>query len=201
MICKYAVIFCWKNVSSFCSAKATRIFSAKNIKILYIESAKTVNEMTLNELVKLTTLWTTGPWFLALHSERWAPSKEQLVPSLKSLVCSLVLRFYDPVNPVRSSRAQSVYLATLLLGRLSSLIGLLYCAHSFAKIWQLPFLNLWYDSAGFEPATSLSQSGFSTNSATLSFRGHRKPILTRISVKPMDAPRTCNSRNRKHYPR
>ena len=26
-----------------------------------IESAKTVNEMTLNELVKLTMLWTTGP--------------------------------------------------------------------------------------------------------------------------------------------
>ena len=55
-------MFCWKNVSSFCSAKATHIFSAKNIKILCIESAKTVNEMTLNELVKLTTLWTTGPW-------------------------------------------------------------------------------------------------------------------------------------------
>ena len=33
----------------------------KNIRILYIESAKIVNEMTLNELVKLTTLWTTGP--------------------------------------------------------------------------------------------------------------------------------------------
>ena len=30
-----------------CSAKATHIFSAKNIRILYIESAKTVNEMTL----------------------------------------------------------------------------------------------------------------------------------------------------------
>ena len=41
-------------MSSFCSAKATHIFSAKNIRILYIESAKTVNEMTLNELVKLT---------------------------------------------------------------------------------------------------------------------------------------------------
>ena len=54
--------FAEKNVSSFCSAKATHIFSAKNIRILYIESAKTVNEMTLNELVKLTTLWTTGPW-------------------------------------------------------------------------------------------------------------------------------------------
>ena len=55
--------FAEKNVSSFCSAKATHIFSAKNIRILYIESVKTVNEMTLNELVKLTTLWTTGPWF------------------------------------------------------------------------------------------------------------------------------------------
>ena len=41
--------------------QATLIFSAKNIRILYIESAKTVNEMTLNELVKLMTLWTTGP--------------------------------------------------------------------------------------------------------------------------------------------
>ena len=61
MIRKYAEIFCWKNVSSFCSAKATHIFSAKNIRILYIESAKTVNKMTLNKLVKLTTLWTTGP--------------------------------------------------------------------------------------------------------------------------------------------
>ena len=38
------------------------IFSAKNIRILYIESTEIVNEMTLNELVKLTTLWTTGPW-------------------------------------------------------------------------------------------------------------------------------------------
>ena len=64
MICKYAEIFCWKNVSSFCNAKATHIFSAKGIRILYIESAKTVNEMTLNKLVKLTTFWTTGPSIL-----------------------------------------------------------------------------------------------------------------------------------------
>ena len=48
--------FAEKNVSSFCSAKATHIFSAKNIRILYIEPAKTVKEMTLNELVKLMTL-------------------------------------------------------------------------------------------------------------------------------------------------
>ena len=36
--------------------KLLTFFSAKNIRILYIESAKTVNEMTLNEIVKLTTL-------------------------------------------------------------------------------------------------------------------------------------------------
>ena len=44
--------FAEKNVS----AKATHIFSAKNIRILHVESAKTVNEMTLNELVKLMML-------------------------------------------------------------------------------------------------------------------------------------------------
>ena len=52
------------STGSFCSAKATHIFPAKNIRILCIESAKTVNEMTLNELVKLTMLWTTGPWLV-----------------------------------------------------------------------------------------------------------------------------------------
>ena len=85
MIRKYAEIFCWKNVSCFCSAKATHIFSAKNIRILYIESAKTVNEMTLNELVKLTTLWTTGPW----------SSTASMAPSLlpKFLSRRLVFRF------------------------------------------------------------------------------------------------------------
>ena len=36
-------------MSSFCIAKATHIFSAKNFRKLYIESAKTVNEMTLND--------------------------------------------------------------------------------------------------------------------------------------------------------
>ena len=45
----------------FAVQKLLTFFSAKNIRILYIESTKTVNEMTLNELVKLTTLWTTRP--------------------------------------------------------------------------------------------------------------------------------------------
>ena len=68
---------CWNFLLKKCeySAKATHIFfQQKNIRILCIESAKTVNEMILNELVKLTTLWTTGPrgssFCCCLH-DRW----------------------------------------------------------------------------------------------------------------------------------
>ena len=50
---------------AFAVQKLLTFFSAKNIRILYIESAETVNEMTLNKLVKLTTLWTTGPRLLS----------------------------------------------------------------------------------------------------------------------------------------
>ena len=46
--------------------KLLTFFSAKNIRILYIESTKINNEMTLNELVKLTMLWTTGPCILPI---------------------------------------------------------------------------------------------------------------------------------------
>ena len=38
-------------------------------------------------------------------------------------VCLFVLGFYDPVNPVGSRQARSVYLTTRLLGRLSPLSG------------------------------------------------------------------------------
>ena len=49
---------------AFAVQKLLTFFSAKNIRLLYIESAKTVNEMTLNELVKQTMLWTSGPRML-----------------------------------------------------------------------------------------------------------------------------------------
>ena len=52
---------------AFAVQKLLTFFQQKKIKILYIESAKTVNEMTLNELVKLTTLWTTGPWSIVMN--------------------------------------------------------------------------------------------------------------------------------------
>ena len=39
------------------------------------------------------------------------------------LMILFVLRFYDPVNPMGSCRARSVYLTTRLLDRLSPLSG------------------------------------------------------------------------------
>ena len=47
---------------AFAVQKLLTFFQQKNISILCIESPKTINEMTLNEVVKLTMLWTTGPW-------------------------------------------------------------------------------------------------------------------------------------------
>ena len=51
-----------------------------------------------------------------------------------SKYCLFVLRFYGPVNPLVSCRAQSVYPTTHSLGRLSPLRVNQYCAHSFATV-------------------------------------------------------------------
>ena len=93
-----------------------------------------------------------------------------------------VLRFYGPVNPLVSCRAWSVYLTTLLRGRLSPLSSLPVCVHSFARNWQLLFLNQWKGGndhrkyfmiqspwknvanlAGVEPATSWAPVGRASN--------------------------------------
>ena len=42
---------------------------------------------------------------------------------MSTLICLFVLRFYDPVNPMGSCPAWSVYLTTRLLCRLSPLTG------------------------------------------------------------------------------
>ena len=49
---------------AFTFAKATRIFSAKNTYELDIVLTRTVNILTTNEPIKLTTLWTTELWLL-----------------------------------------------------------------------------------------------------------------------------------------
>ena len=46
---------------SFCSAKASLIFSTKNISVFGYKAVKHLTSWPLNELIKLTMLWTTGP--------------------------------------------------------------------------------------------------------------------------------------------
>ena len=52
-----------------------------------------------------------------------------------------VLRFYGPVNPLGSCRARSVYLSHVYWTGLILWAVNQYCVHSFARNWQLPFLN------------------------------------------------------------
>ena len=56
-------------MSSFCIWKSFSHFFSKNTCELDIVLTRTVNILTINELVKLTTLWTTGPWclFISLY--------------------------------------------------------------------------------------------------------------------------------------
>ena len=53
---------------AFAVQKLLTFFQQINNRIMYIESPKTVNEMTFNELVKLTTLWTIGPRMLRVNT-------------------------------------------------------------------------------------------------------------------------------------
>ena len=55
-------------------------------------------------------------------------------------VCLFVLRLYGPVNPMGSCRARSVYLILCWAGLVLSVVNQ-YCAHSFTRNCQLPFLN------------------------------------------------------------
>ena len=47
---------------AFAFAKATHIFFSKTTCELDIVLTRTVSILATNELVKLTMLWTTGPW-------------------------------------------------------------------------------------------------------------------------------------------
>ena len=66
MIIKYGIyanIFAEKNLIWVALAKATHIFFSKNTCEFGIVLPRSVHILTTNELVKLTTLWTTGPRF------------------------------------------------------------------------------------------------------------------------------------------
>ena len=58
----YMLILLLKKVSSFCICKSYSHFFSKSTCELEIVFTRTVNILTTYELVKLTMLWTTGPW-------------------------------------------------------------------------------------------------------------------------------------------
>ena len=90
--------------------KKTHLFSAKNIRILCtcIESAKIVNELTLNKLVKLTMLWTTGPWMSGKQCRPFYVGQQQhYAASDQSLHCLL-----RPVSPKTSGYYSTPYLCS-----------------------------------------------------------------------------------------
>ena len=82
---------------AFAMQKLLTFFQQKISEYCNIESAKTVNEMTLNELVKLTTLWTTGP--------RTHPKPTNSTENDNSSLTPLSLLFshtiYEPNSPER----------------------------------------------------------------------------------------------------
>ena len=68
----YANIFAEKKWVAFALAKATHnCFSKKNICELDIVLTRTVIILTTNELVKLTTFWTSEPRFLTTEKHQW----------------------------------------------------------------------------------------------------------------------------------
>ena len=75
---------------------------------------------------------------------QWVPTTYETQNQKKYLLTCRFrfrMRFYGPVNPTGSCRAWSVYLTSLLLGRLIPLSGLYIMHIFFARNWQLPFLN------------------------------------------------------------
>ena len=88
---------CWNFLLKKCECKSYSHCLAKNIRILCIESAKIVNEMALNELVKLTTLWTTGPRrFIVMASCSFVkPDQEVFFTSLFLLFIYLFIYLFN----------------------------------------------------------------------------------------------------------
>ena len=70
--------------------KLLTFFSAKNFRILYIESAKIVNEMALNELVKLTTLLNNWALLLTVPPNKLSKGSDRMANSVELGQSSLI---------------------------------------------------------------------------------------------------------------
>ena len=73
---------------AFAFSKATNIFFSKKTCELNIVLTRTVNILTTNELIKLTMLWTTGPWmFLEILNKEFGYYICKYPHELKMDVC------------------------------------------------------------------------------------------------------------------
>ena len=99
----------------FFAKKMWGAFAAKNISTLDCSHTRRLNESLTNDFVKLTMLWTTGPWLLRTYSSRSMSTvaHTEIVPQIL-FDCFEVLW---PVNTTKVMSSQSVNLSTLFLGR------------------------------------------------------------------------------------
>ena len=76
---------------SFCSAKAPHIFSAKNISTLDFRRTRRLNESLINDFVKLTMLWTTGPRLLQKKIVTSKQTNIQQNPNISPYIIPIVI--------------------------------------------------------------------------------------------------------------
>ena len=140
---------------AFAVQKLLTFFQQKNIRILYIEYSKTVNEMTLNELVKLTMLWTTEPWALV----DIVPSIYEPFQPKKQLTClTWIYHIMNSSNILRWNRCCLICIfsaVTLIYMSTTASEDFQKCWHQCWKnfqVWDLDFLDLSnFTLAGVNP--------------------------------------------------
>ena len=108
---------------SFCSAKASLIFSTKNICAFGYKAVKHLTSWPLNELVKLTMLWTTGPRLSAV--EVYAKSPVVTLRWFKSILWCTLIWVRKSARTPNFVQWPSTILADVILKSPESLVSLI----------------------------------------------------------------------------
>ena len=120
------------------------LYSRDTCKIIALVLCKFLRRKTTSDICTLAprilshilTIEYIYSYILKLYS--WIVATiEPVFVSCKTFL--IVLMFYGPFSPLGSCGARSVHLTTFFLGQAKRLTST--CAHSFARNWQLPFLN------------------------------------------------------------
>ena len=90
-----------------------------NIRKYICERARDDSDQTHGSLIWIIPGYILDTKFFIHKDSDQTVRMHRLILVTNGCTCLFVLRFYSPVNPMGSCRAQSVYLTTHLLGRLS----------------------------------------------------------------------------------